>query len=487
MTIQSRHPQYSEFFTDWFMMRDTYRGERVIKQKDELYLPATNGMVVDGMGVNQIGRQAYEAYKKRAIFHDFVKDAVQSMIGKMHVKPPVISLPKSMEPLREKATIHGESLENLLRRINEHQLVTGRVGILADIPVNPEPGNDLPYLSLYKAEDIINWDDGTIEQLTLPRLNLLILDESEYERTTSLTWKWVSKYRALVLGTVEDNEDNGVYRSGIVLSETGETLDQTQLKAPSIRGRTLDKIPFVIINSKDLVTNPDEAPLLGLAQLALAIYRGEADYRQNLFQQSQDTLVVIGSGEDKYRVGAGATLSLPQGGDAKYVGVGANGLSEQRQSLQNDMLLASHKAGHLIDTRSREKESGDALRTRVSSQTATLTQIALTGAKGLENLLKIVAEWYGANPEEVVVSPNLDFANEGLNSRTLIELMTAKTMGAPISSETIHALMKDRGLTKLSFEEEVEKIEQEEPLDVEMDSSADTEDDTTDTDTETED
>ena len=472
MSIDSRHPQYSEFYVDWLMMRDVYRGERVVKQKDLLYLPATNGMHLDGMhSATDFGRQAYESYKKRAIFHDFVKDAVQSMIGKMHVKPPVIKLPKSMERLRERATIHGESLENLLRRINEEQLVTGRVGLLADIPVNPEPDSDLPYIALYKAEHIINWDDGAIEQLTLPRLNLVILDESEYERNGDLNWEWVLKYRALSLGTLIENENQGIYTAGIIQGNSGGTLAQTQLKAPSIKGKTLDKIPFVIINSKDLVTTPDDPPLLGLGQLALAIYRGEADYRQNLFQQSQDTLVVIGGGEDNYRVGAGSTLSLSQGGDAKYVGVGAHGLAEQRQSLQNDMLLASHKAGHLIDTRSREKESGDALRTRVSSQTATLNQIALTGAAGLQNLLRTVAEWHNADPQEVVVTPNLDFANEGLNSRTLIELMTAKTMGAPISTETIHNLMKNRGLTELDFKEEMSKLKDEDPLD--MDDSQD--------------
>jgi hypothetical protein len=445
-------------------MRDVYRGERVVKQQDILYLPPTNGMTMDGMGTNQPGRVAYDSYKMRAVFHDFVKDAVHSMIGKMHVKPPVIKLPKSMERLRERATINGENLENLLRRINEHQLVAGRVGILADIPVNPEPDSDLPYIALYKAEDIINWDDGSIEQLTLPRLNLVILNESEYERTADLTWEWVSKYRALSLGALLENEDKATYSAAIIQGNSGNTLSQAELKAPSIKGKTLDKIPFVIINCKDLVTSPDDPPLLGLAHLSLAIYRGEADYRQNLFQQSQDTFVVIGSGEEEFRVGAGSTLSLPQGGDAKYVGVGSNGLSEQRQSLQNDMLLASHKAGHLIDTRSREKESGDALRTRVSSQTATLNQIALAGAAGLQNLLRTIAEWSGANPEEVIVTPNLDFANEGLNSRTLIELMTAKTMGAPISQETIHTLMKDRGLTELEFADELAKIESEEPL-----------------------
>ncbi|MBD4208505.1 hypothetical protein GUH47_21445, partial [Xanthomonas citri pv. citri] len=48
---------------------------------------------------------------------------------------------------------------------------------------------------------------------------------------------------------------------------------------PTIRGKTLNRIPFVFINSKDIVARPDDPPLLGLVNLALAIYRGDADYR----------------------------------------------------------------------------------------------------------------------------------------------------------------------------------------------------------------
>ena len=90
-------------------------------------------------------------------------------------------------------------------------------------------------------------------------------------------------------------------------------------------------IPFVFINSKDLSTIPDKPPLDSLARLALAIYRAEADYRQNLFMQGQDTLVRIGStfeqdDENKaVRMGAGARLDMPVNGDAMYIGVSGKG------------------------------------------------------------------------------------------------------------------------------------------------------------------
>lgn len=42
--------------------------------------------------------------------------------------------------------------------------------------------------------------------------------------------------------------------------------------------------------------------------------------------------------------------------------------------------------------------------------------------------------------------------------------MQAKTMGAPISLETIHRLMRDRNLSELTFEDELALIEQGEPI-----------------------
>jgi len=466
MALSNKHPEYSTFLEDWLLMRDCYRGERVIKDKGQIYLPATIGMQSDGMNVGQVGYMAYEAYKQRALFHDYVKEAVQSMIGMMHCKPPIIKLPAAMEPMRERATVEGDSLVNLLRFINEEQLITGRVGIMLDLPSNPREGKAMPYFARYRAETIINWDDGANEELTLPKLNLVVLDESAYERSDDFTWTYKNKWRVLMLGALNPNEATGMYSTGEFRDDKanlGNLTGETMIR-PSIAGNELDEIPFVFINSKDLVTGVDDPPLIGLANIALAIYRGEADYRQNLFMQGQDTLVVAGSADETFRLGAGATILLPQGGEAKYIGVTAVGLPEQRLALENDKMSASTKSGQMIDTRSKERESGDALKTRIGAQTATLNRIALTGAAGLEQLLKTAAKWLGANPEEVSVRPNLDFADEKLISRSLVELVTAKNMGAPLSRESLHNLMRDKGLTYMEFEEELNKIEEEEPI-----------------------
>jgi hypothetical protein len=230
---------------------------------------------------------------------------------------------------------------------------------------------------------------------------------------------------------------------------------------------TLQNIPFIFVNTEDLVTDPDEPPLLGLSNLALAVYRGEADYRQGLFLQGQETLVVIGADElegDDTRMGAGSRLDLPLEGDAKYIGVSAAGLEEQRNAIENDKKQAAEQGSRLLDFSDGSDASGAALRIRVAAKTPTLISIALTGAAALQEALRIAAAWVGADPDEVKVEANLDFAEDELSGRDLLELMSAKAMGAPISLQSVHRLMRKKDVTTLSYEEELEEINDEEPL-----------------------
>lgn len=433
-------------------MRDCYAGECAVKDGGQDYLPATAGQILDWEAVGRIGYHSYCAYKNRAVFPEFTSEAVFAMVGAMHSLEPVIELPAVMEPLRERATLNGESLTLLLRRINEAQLITGRIGLMLDLPSTPIQGQAIPYIATYDTERILNWDDGKRETPTLQKLNLVVLDESEMERQTDFQWEMVEKYRVLVLGDTLLDESVGIYRQQLYYTTAFVSDD---LMEPSVRGQVLDEIPFVFINSRDLLPEPDLPPLAKIARLCLTIYRGEADYRQNLHMQAQDTLVVKG-GNDKsdYRIGAGAVLNVPTDGDAAFIGVSPDGLGEQRSSLENDYKRAESLSGTLLDQTSRAKESGEALKVRVAAQTATLTEIALTGAEGLQAILRIAAKWIGADPNQVIVTPNTEFADSGMTMAELRDLMDAKVKGLPVSDESLHALAVENELTDKKFEDE---------------------------------
>jgi len=461
MAIESQHPEFQEILPAFTLMRDNIRGEDRIKSKTTTYLKATESMELDGMKAKQTGKKNYDLYLDRAVFPDYVKETLPILVGLLGTKPPAIKLPTIMEPLRDKATSSGESLEILLQRIYLEQLSVGRLGLLVDIPASASSDSRIfPYISIYNAEAIPNWDDGEITE-NKTELKFVCLDESNFKIDSEFNWTAYKKFRILKL-------DGNQYKQGVFDETNGLIYSDSTLVPPTYYGKTFNEIPFVFINTSDLLPSPDLPPLYGLGKLCLTIYKTEADYRYHLHLMSQETLVVIGGvssrnddGKDEpLRIGAGARIDVEQGGDAKFIGVDSTGLSEEREAIQNDRKLAEAKGVQLVPDKN-QVESGEALTRRIGSKTASLKQIAVTGAYGLEIILKKIAVLMNANPDEVEVKPNLEFSDMMLKGSDIMQLLSAKDKGAPISMRSIHTVMTESKLVKYPFDEELKLIKEE--------------------------
>jgi len=487
--IGERHPLLLEVDEDYVLMNDSLKGQRVIKDQNVTYLPPTSGMVADGLftspssssvvfNTRSLGYAAYSAYLLRANYPSFIQDALDILIGVMHREPPRIELPPELEPMLKVATRRGESLPLLLQKINEAQLIKGRIGLLADVAV----GRPTPHLVWYAAENVINWDDDRETEFGLDKLKFLVLDETRLARGLEgedrYAWDVERRFRQLDLGGFADLDGEGTPVSTAIGTYTTfvevDGLSEPRT-TPNFRGRTLDEIPFVFIGSTDLDPDPARIPLLPLANLALAVYRGDADYRQCLFMQGQDTLVVIGAtnsspGSEEpeksvdRRVGAGAVIELPLTGDAKYIGINGDGLPEMAKALDADQRKAREMGSRLLEPRGSQAESGEALKIRVGASVAHLRKIALVGAAGLEAILKVCARWVGADENAVKVVPNLDFADAKRGPADALSMTQAKKEGLPISDKSVHRWMQDNDLTKMTYEEEIAEMKTEATL-----------------------
>lgn len=475
MSISAVHPQYSKFLPIWLKLNDVFEGQDKIKEERQKYLPPLHSMEIDGMNAGDIGLKRYEQYILRANFPDDYSEAVRNNHGLLWSKPATIELPPGMEYMKESATRDGMGIQALLAAINEMQLRNGRVGLLLDM--SSVASSDLkPFISVYYAPSIRNWDTAdrrTDGEVARDSLNMVVLDESGPVRQEgSFEWEDQIRRRVLLLGPLETDDIKGgdaVYSQGLFIEgESSGDFDKAEMFSPKYRGETLKEIPFVAINASDCLIEPDVPPLMGLANLVLSMYITEADYRQHLATQGTDTLVrigAIGEGSDDgaapVRVGANSVLDVGMGGDAKYVGIESKGLEEQRLALQNDKAEAQLKAGQMVNNTKGSQESGEALRTRIGARTASLVQLAKTGASGLESLLKLCARWMGEDESKVVVKPNLDFSKALFSGQNLVQTMAARQLGAPVSLETIHGYLADQGLTSLTFNDEMEKMKAE--------------------------
>jgi hypothetical protein len=424
----SYHPEYDEYCIDWKQMRDTYAGERVVKENATVYLPKTAGMEADGT----TGTKAYNAYKLRTVFYDFVATTVSDMLGVLEKEPTVYEFPGRLEPIEEDAGPDGEPIHIIHRRVNEQQLITGRVGLLLDPPSATTPAA-LPSVVQYNAETILNWDDDNKS----PRW--IVLDESRnVVEEGTLSWSWKEEYRLLAIDgsgkyytAVYDQYPRNVDLDNPAVAADPSNPGNGEAVYPVLNGNTLDMIPFVVINATSLGVNVEKPMLLGLSNLALATYRGDADYRQALFLQAQDTLFLKGFSEAErtsVRVGAGASLSSTNTeADAKFVGIESDGLPEMKES-QRDLIEKATDMG--IEMRDKSGvESGDAILTRLTVRTATLTTVAKVAAAGVQKLLRIAAMWAGVDPEAVEVTPNLDFTDSAVTPKEVLEMWTVAQAG----------------------------------------------------------
>lgn len=457
MSIKSKHPEFVALEKDWKVLRDFYTGSSKVKEQGVTYLPPTGGMYLDGMKVGEVGYQAYQSYIMRAVVPDYIREAVEILVGLLHQKDAIIELPTVMEPLRDWCTASGESLTALHRRISAEQLILGRTALLVDMPEVVKDANSLPYLALFSGDTVINWN--VKEELQgFNQLSTVVIDETSYVMQDDFTWELETKHRVLL-------QQQDVYKMAVI--KVDDVIDFNTMKAPVYKGKPLSNIPFTFINTKTILAKTDDPPLMGLANLCLTIYRAEADYRQSLYMQGQDTLVVIGgirnptgvAGEpEALRTGAGSRIDVDISGDAKYIGVSSDGLFEQRTALENDRKTAQIKAGELIQSQGSQQESGTALNTRFTAQTATLNHIALSGALGLQTALRQIAKWIGANEKEVKVTANLEFINFELDGQNMLQIMQSRDLGLPLSLESVHAILADRGLTNFDFNAEVVKL-----------------------------
>lgn len=452
--ITVKHPLYDDFLPSWELMRDAHDGEDDIKAKGEKYLPNKTGIEAIALDDPARGAKAYETYKERAEFPDLVALTVRGAVGTMLDKAAVIELPGELEMLRENATRDGLTLDALHRRIATEVMLMGRYGVLPSVDQD-----GTPYLAGYVAESIINWDVDEKQNA-----NFLVLDETGPERNTETgEWGSVERYRELLI-------EDGRYMSRVwTLGENGWAAEKP-VEARDRRQIPIPFIPFVFVNTSDLTPSPDDVPLYGLAKLAVRIYRMDADLTTSLHMTSEPTPVAIGfadpvqaikDGAVPKGIGAAAMWVLPEGGDAKYLEFSGPGIQAQLDVIQKNYDRAVMFGAQLLSDQGRSQESGEAKRLRLDSQHATLKGVAMTAAAGLEKALKNLAVWMRADPDKVIVEPNLDFFDHELSAQEIMALVSGWQAGA-YSKVTLFERFKKGGLVPEAreFEEEEELIAQ---------------------------
>tara|TARA_Y100000361_G_scaffold152325_1_gene171522 strand:+ start:6529 stop:7962 length:1434 start_codon:yes stop_codon:yes gene_type:complete len=457
-SITQTNPIYNTWLPVWNKCRDTYLGQEQVKSKGEMYLPK-------GLGQND---DDYQIYKKRAVFYNTTKRTVTGLNGSMFRNEVKYELPSDFEFFANNVSFGGKSITDFASEIGVEQLITSRSGIMVDYP---EKANDelseeereqlglQPYLSLYTAEQIINWQFHYVNNSV--ELKLVVLVERVEDDTDDMfETRYINQYRALYL------DEKGIYRQQIYKQDqVGKS--ESDIITPLLNGEPMTKIPFWINTPRGLEPRIIDNPVIkDLADMNIAHYVNSADREQELYWAGVKMFVFPAWDVSKGSIPIGKPLAVPE--ECKPMVLQAQAGSDiQNEMTQKEQRMAVLGA-NIISQRGRYTDSATTAEINQSSEQSVLSAISDSISRVLEDAIKFAYMWYkgslDTDVEGIRIEVNKDFNNFKMPAQDMIALMQMWQNGA-ISKQTMFQNLKqgERIDNEKTFEEEEQEIEENPP------------------------
>jgi hypothetical protein len=438
--VATRRADFSKAVERWKTVTDCLEGEDTIKERAELYLPRPSAY-----NRTAAGDQHYRAYLARAQAPAIVAPTVRGLVGTLHRKPAAVTLPARLDYLRDRASQDGLSLESFARRLSWDLIAYGRAPILVDLPRN----GGMPRLIAYRPWELINWRESIIDGERRLSLAVLEIRRDADEQEDLFSHAQVTEWLVLRM-------DGGTYAIDIWRQQAADEapLMMEQGIVPTVRGQPLTEIPLIVTGCNDVTPDVDEIPMLGLARLALSIYRNSADIEQGLFLAGNPTPYIAGMQPEvdphtgqtapiKLGPGGGYYIPDPQGkfGFAEVAGAG---FEAQRANIESKFARAAQLGAAMLETEKRAAESGEALRLRQAAKTATLESVARAEGEAITQALRIAARWADADDTDVVYKANQDFIEIVMSAQDRVALVSSWLQGA-IGRKALFASLKAGG------------------------------------------
>jgi hypothetical protein len=429
MPIDSVHPDYEENYAAWQKCRDVYDGAKAIKSRPAAYTSSLQAQSSDqpdrfpgSMYLPPLKGQngfEYKSYKNRALFNNVTGRAAHGLVGVMTRVNATFVYPKDMAPLIKDATGTGVSFNELLRKSVLEILLMDRVALLPDMTASGRP-----FITPIPTENIINWyhdGDGNLQYAIIREI------EWKHDLNDKYMLKSYVNYRELTL------DENGRYIINLwTKGDTDKTYSIADTIQPKVRGKALDYIPLIMVNSLGMSWDIEKSVLLDLADVNLSHYRTSADLEHGRHFTALPTPVITGvNGDTKLTIGSTTAIAIPDHrAKAYYLEFNGSGLTSLETAIKEKEQQMASMSARLIDQNRKGSEAAETVRLRYSGEANMLAGIAgaLEGAYNL--IYKLIAVWIGESEDEVEVKLNKDFLDSSLPANALKVLMEMYLSGA---------------------------------------------------------
>jgi len=462
MPVNSTHAQYDENASLWKRCRDVIEGEDAVKTEGTLYLPKPSGL----------NGEEYQNYKLRALFFNATRRTLGGYLGMIFRKDPEVAVPGVIEPYLNDVTLSATTFPDFCRYVTSEILSVGRAGVLVDVQDERVASGRRPYFVPYAAEQIINWRTDTRDGKEI--LTLVVLSETMTEPgDDEFTDKEYQQYRVLDLATADENGQPlsspryrvRVYRE---VSEEKESAIALQYEAfPTFaNGDYLDFIPFVLWGAEGYDAAVQPPPMLDLISVNLSHYLTSADLEWARYWVAFPGIFVCGiDTEQKLTIGGGRIWKFEN--PETTVGT-IGGESRNFEALesadQNKKRMMATLGARLLEEQKADSESAETVRLRQSGEQSTLQSIANLTAYAIAQALRWMAQWSGANPDDVTLRFNSEYVAPKMDPALLAQLLSAVQAGQ-MSFETFYQNLVRGGVARenITAEEERQAIDAQTP------------------------
>ncbi len=409
MGVNRKHADYVANEKKWERCRDCYDGTDAVKKRATIYLPYLDSHKEGGSD----GFEGYNAYILRALFYNATGRTVEGLAGYVFQKPVEVKAPSGMKEDWEDVTLTGVDINLFTMRALQETLVTGRNGVLIDLPENG--GDDSrPYWISFRAEDIYSWRSERIEgdPQVLTRVVLREFVEEPDPNDLEFGLEGVERFRVLELHKVGEKYEYSqrVYRK----IKNSDKFSAGSPVWPERHGKRLSRIPFVFVSSLGMTTAVGKPPLLDMVDVNLSHYRTMADLEHGRHFTALPTPWISGirQSETPLKMGAGA-WDLDKGGSAgmlEFTGAGLNALVKAEQDKRKMMGVLGARL--LEEQTVVERETATAVRMRHSGEGATLKAIVEILEKALSRVIQWHVWWTSTEESVKDVNASLDINRE---------------------------------------------------------------------------
>jgi hypothetical protein len=471
MNANVTHPDYDSTLPAWLRSRDVIAGEDAMKAGREKYLPRLESQTDD----------EYNAYRARASFFNATARTADGYVGLVFRRPPFVKLPEKSNALgnalhdfNNDADMRGTPLANYAKEIASEVITVGRAGTLVDWEGEVE---NRAYVSLYSAENILNWKVERINGrnlLTMLTLHEMVERDVPGDETRS---EIVDQIRILKLvpGGTSDENKRPVYSCQVEIWQPKTKTKRTdktkweliETRTPLRLGKPLPLIPFVFHGPRHSLPDVDKLPLSDVIAVNLDHYRLDADYKHGMHFTALPTAWV--SGFDKtatLRIGAStAWVTETPGATAGFLEYTGQGLSTFERAMDRDERLMAVLGARLLESQKRVGEAAQTIELRQSGENSVLGSLAQSVSASMTHVLRWVYWWNSTEElpddvtnEQVTLELNTDFSMKGMTAQEITAVVAAWQNGAISRDSMLHLFRRGEILPEGRTSEEETKL-----------------------------